>query len=109
MLTATEAAALLSISKNALRWPLKKDSVLSFPGLRFALIRKTWTPHKAQCRSPATTPDAGSISLTVSSTASESALQVTSSGLDARPGARIRPARNGAALRRGNWWRASGA
>jgi len=72
MLTATQAAALLSISKRTIYTLAaeKKIACYRFGGaVRFD--PQDLDAYKAQCRSPATTQDAGSISLTVSSTGSE--------------------------------------
>jgi excisionase family DNA binding protein len=75
MLTATEAAALLSISKRTLYTLAAEKKIACYRfGSAVRFDPQDLDAYKAQCRSPATTPDAGSISLTVSSTASESAL-----------------------------------
>ena len=104
MLTATEAAALLSISKRTLYTLAAEKKIACYRfGSAVRFDPQDLDAYKAQCRSPATTPDAGSISLTVSSTASESAL----TSYFQRAGRASRRSHSTSAKRRGNWWRAS--
>ena len=99
MLTATQAAQALGVSKRHLYQlsSAKKIACYRF-GSAVRFDPQDIEAYKQSCRSPATTPDAGSINLIVSSPGTESAL------IDYfhRAGRAIKPSRSTSGKRRGS-------